>query len=219
MKSTANVDVQPGMQVQVDKIVCDVLTLGAGTTVTITPIPGGPLGVNDSNMTMSEALATGTVNPVADKTEMHDAAADTVEQTLAITTGMLAARVVLAAEPVVDSGEMAIRAESSSSLLSETALTPKPFSGANQSFVGRGDNVTLSAVGRGGNVILSVKGRGDMTLETLNISLDALAVQKAIVGEKARPIRLQETTFPAKMTDTISNRVPLAHTPAVGRFI
>jgi hypothetical protein len=56
---SSSVEVQEGAQLEVDKIVTGALTVGAGGTVTISPLPGGPIAA-DSPLT---PLAANTLQP------------------------------------------------------------------------------------------------------------------------------------------------------------
>jgi hypothetical protein len=118
--SAANVTVSAG-QLTASSIYTGTLTIGAGATVTIAAIPGGPLAAN-SDLT---PLSTRALRPISRKTIAEPTAMNTVATVLstatsAVTTEPLAASTVLAA-PAPASSEVASALASSGSL-SNTVL-------------------------------------------------------------------------------------------------
>jgi hypothetical protein len=114
------VNVQPNTNVEANSIYSDTLTIGAGSVVTIAPIPGGPLAANSA----LTPLATDALLLNQPKTVTQPTAANTIVSSLSTTTtiaaGPLAASTVLAS-PAPASSEVASALTSSDSL-SNTVL-------------------------------------------------------------------------------------------------
>jgi hypothetical protein len=64
--TTTSMIVQPGKQLETDKIVADTLTIGAGAKVTITPIAGGTLGTLSAHNNLQH-LASNVISPIVSK--------------------------------------------------------------------------------------------------------------------------------------------------------
>jgi hypothetical protein len=175
------VEVQSNINIEVNAVHSDTLTLDAGATLTIAAIPGGPLAA-DSALT---PLATSALRPNLRKPIAQPTAANTIAPFSSTTT------ITIAAEPLADStvlatpapvsSEAASMGASSSSLSSDSnALTPGP----------------------------SPEGRGEFLLEPLYTVIDAVAAPTEITAEIALPVRLVESA-PARLIDTALNRLPL----------
>jgi uncharacterized membrane protein YqhA len=145
--SATSVQVQAGTQIEVDKIHTDTLTIGAGATVTIAPIAGGPLAaVSALTPLASSALQPTSLRTIAQSTTADTIAAPASADTTTVAAGPLADNTVLAT-PVSANSEVATMAVSSSGLSSDTnqityqctsALTPGP------SPKGRGEDLLAS---------------------------------------------------------------------------
>jgi hypothetical protein len=112
--------VQTGAQLEADSIVTGTLIIGAGATITIAPIPGGPLAANSA----LTPLATDALPPNQQETVTQPTAANAIASSSSATTITIAAgppaSTVLAA-PVPVSSEVAT-APASSDSLSNTVL-------------------------------------------------------------------------------------------------
>ena len=118
------VEVQSNADVEVNSIHTDTLTIGAGATLTIAPIPGGPLAALMANSALTP-LATRALRPILSKPIAEPTTKNTVATVLsnatsAVTAVPLADSTVLAA-PVLAPSEAATMAASSDSL-SNTVL-------------------------------------------------------------------------------------------------
>ena len=126
--SSSSVQLQSGAQLTATSINTDTLTIGAGATLTIAPIAGGPLAA-DSALT---SIATDALLPNQNKTVTQPTAAITIASSSTITTiaaGPLADSTVLAA-PTPASIEVASALASSGSLsntILDAVAVPTPI--------------------------------------------------------------------------------------------
>jgi hypothetical protein len=111
--SSISVQVQTGAQLEADSIVTGTLTIGAGATVTIAPIPGGPLAANSA----LTPLATDALLPNQPKIVTQPTAANTNAPFSSTTT------VSSAAGPLAASTVLASPAPASSEVVSALALS------------------------------------------------------------------------------------------------
>ncbi len=91
--SSTSVQVQAGAQLEADRIVTGTLTIGVGATVTISPIPGGPLGTLSAQNTLTPS-AVGAKRPIPKAIETQ------ATVTSAVFTSSSTSTVAVAAEPV-----------------------------------------------------------------------------------------------------------------------
>ncbi len=114
------------------------LTIGAGVTLTIAPIVGGPQGARQLHNTLTKSLDAGAISPIASEITDQAAVTSTIEQSpstaAAVAPGPVAASTVIGA-PVLASSEAATMAATTDNLLSDSnksydqcrnALTPGP---------------------------------------------------------------------------------------------
>ena len=117
----SNVELQPNTQLEVASVNTGTLTLGVGSRITITPIPGGPTADNALAPLATSALQPIPLKPIiVQQTASNAAGQSTSNATVAVTAEPLAANAVLAL-PVLASSEAATTATSSGSL-SNTVL-------------------------------------------------------------------------------------------------
>ncbi|MGA2797994.1 MAG: hypothetical protein ABSE63_10465, partial [Thermoguttaceae bacterium] len=198
-------EVQSNANVEVNAIHTGTLTIGAGATLTIAAIPGGPLAADSALTPLApDALLPNQNNTDAQPTDANIIASSSSTDTTTVTPGPLADSTVIATHSPASS-EAATMAASSSSLLSDSnALTPGPFPDENAlspgpSPKGRGE-VLVEPL----NVLLEPV---DVSLEPLSTVLDAVATPTTIIADTTLPVGLVETT-PARLIDTAINRLP-----------
>ena len=195
--SSTSVQVQAGTQLEVDKIVSDTLTLGAGATLTISPIAGGPLAAN-SPLT---PLATNALLPNQPINITQPTVANTVAPSSSTDTTTLAAEPLadstVLATPIPATSEAATMAESSSSLSNtvlDTVAMPIPIVA----------DISLPVRLQASSEVASSLASSNSLSNTI---LDTVAVPTAIVADIALPVGLVEST-PARLIDTAINRLP-----------
>ncbi len=114
------------------------LTIGAGVTLTLASIPGGPQGAKHLQNTLTKPLDAGAISPIASVITDQAAVTSPIEQSpstaAAVAPGPLAASTVLAAHVLATNGAETTAASPSSllndsnktSYLCRNALTPGP---------------------------------------------------------------------------------------------
>jgi hypothetical protein len=95
---TTSVQVAPGAQLETDKIVTDTLTVGAGSVIMLSPIPGGPLAGTISNI-VDAVSETSASDPPAPQISPEASNSETIQALKPIEPSQPVAAVILESPP------------------------------------------------------------------------------------------------------------------------
>jgi hypothetical protein len=130
--TSTSLEVQTGAQLEADSIITGTLTIGAGATLTITPIPGGPLAALMANSALtplaSSALRPNLRKPIAQPTTADTVAPSASTDTTIAAVQCAASTVLVTPAPVSSETESAmVSSDSLSDTVLDAVAVPTPI--------------------------------------------------------------------------------------------
>jgi len=202
--SSTSLQVQTGGQLEADNIVTETLTIGAGATVTITPIAGGPLAANSTlTILAAPALRPTLLKPIAQPTTADTIATSASTAITTVAPGPLAVSTVLAT-PVPASIEAAsafASSDSSSNTVLDVVTQPTAIIADIALPVGLVESTSARLIDTAINRLPSQS--------PIYSWLDSTALNKIIEGDLQQSLttRIGNTTSTA-ITDSLSDELP-----------